>query len=71
MLLDQLIPFFFVALASLGLVQSSMAFGILRVEFHSIGEVFLGLAAISTIKLDDSLEIVDIRSVIVADSAEK
>lgn len=70
-MLDQLISLFFVALTSLGFVQGSMAFGILRVELHSISKVFLSLTAVSAIQLNDSLKIADIRSMIAADSAEK
>lgn len=70
MLLDQLISFLFVSLASFGLVESSLALGIIRIEPNTITEVLLGLVAVSTVELDDTLEIVEIWCVFVMDGVQ-
>lgn len=67
MLLDQLISFLFVSLASFGFVESSLALDVIRIEPNAITEVFLGFVAVSTVELDDTLEIVEIWCVFVVD----
>lgn len=65
MLFDKLISFLFVSLASSGLVESSLALDVIRIEPNTITEVFLGLVAVSTVELDDTFQIVEIWCVFV------
>lgn len=67
MLFDKTISFLFISLTSLGFVQCSLALDVIRIQSDTITEVFLGLVAISTVELYDTLEVIEIWCVFVMD----